>query len=95
VINCTGPETSIYKSLNPLLNKLAEKNIITADPLELGISTDISTYNIITGEGKKSPNIFTLGTNLKGMLWETIAVPELRLQCKQLSEVLLQACNQV
>jgi uncharacterized NAD(P)/FAD-binding protein YdhS len=94
VINCTGPETSIYKTLNPLLNKLAEKNIISADPLELGINADISTYNIITREGKKSHNIFTLGTNLKGMLWETIAVPELRQQCKQLSDVLLQACKE-
>jgi uncharacterized NAD(P)/FAD-binding protein YdhS len=94
VINCTGPETSIYKTSNPLLNKLAEKDIISADSLELGINADTSTYNILTKEGNKSPNLFTLGTNLKGMLWETIAVPELRQQCKQLSEVLLQACKQ-
>jgi len=91
VINCTGPETNIYKTLNPLLRKLAEKKIISADPLELGINADIITYNILTTEGEKSPNIFTLGTNLKGLLWETIAVPELRVQCQQISKLLLQA----
>jgi uncharacterized NAD(P)/FAD-binding protein YdhS len=94
VINCTGPETSIYKTLNPLLHKLAEKGIITSDPLELGISADISTYNVLTAGGEKRPSIFTLGTNLKGVLWETIAVPELRIQCQQLSNVLLKACEQ-
>jgi uncharacterized NAD(P)/FAD-binding protein YdhS len=94
VINCTGPETSIYKTLNPLLRKLAEKGIISADPLELGINTDISTYRVINGKGEKFPNLFTLGTNLKGQLWETIAVPELRVQCKELSAILLKACEQ-
>jgi uncharacterized NAD(P)/FAD-binding protein YdhS len=93
VINCTGPETSIYKTLNPLLRKLADKGILSADPLELGVNTDISTYNVIDSKGKKLSHIFTLGTNLKGSLWETIAVPELRVQCKELSNVLLQACE--
>jgi len=93
VINCTGPETSIYKTLNPLIRKLAEKNIISSDPLELGINTDILTYSIITKDGKKSPQLFTLGTNLKGLLWETTAVPELRIQCQQLARLLLKACE--
>jgi len=94
VINCTGPETSIYKTPNPLLRKLAEKKIISSDPLELGINTDVSTYNILTPDGKKSPVFYTLGTNLKGLLWETIAVPELRVQCQQLARTLLQVCRQ-
>lgn len=94
VINCTGPETSIYKTLNPLLRKLADKGILSADPLELGVNTDISTYNIINSKGRKLNNLFTLGTNLKGSLWETIAVPELRVQCRELSNVLLKACEQ-
>jgi uncharacterized NAD(P)/FAD-binding protein YdhS len=93
VINCTGPETSVYKTDNPLLQKLAEKGTISADSLELGINTDISNYNIIDSTGQKLPSIFTLGTNLKGVLWETIAVPELRVQCQELSKVLLQACE--
>ncbi len=94
VINCTGPETSIYRNLNQLLLKLAEKAIISPDLLELGINADPSSYNILTPEGEKHPNLFTLGTNLKGVLWETISVPELRVQCEQLSKVLLQACKQ-
>jgi uncharacterized NAD(P)/FAD-binding protein YdhS len=93
VINCTGPETSIYKTLNPLLRNLAEKGIISSDPLELGINADISTYHIINAKGQKSGTIFTLGTNLKGLLWETIAVPELRVQSQQLSKILLEACE--
>ncbi len=94
VINCTGPETSIYKSLNPLLNRLAEQGILSADPLELGINAGVSSFQVIDATGKKSTNLFTLGVNLKGLLWETIAVPELRVQCRQLSDILLQACGQ-
>ncbi len=92
VINCTGPESSIYKTLNPLLRKLAEKKIISSDPLELGINIDVKTYNIINAEGEKINSVYTLGNNLKGQLWETVAVPELRLQAQQLSKILLEVC---
>lgn len=93
VINCTGPETNIHETANSLLQKLASKSIISPDPLRMGIQTDVSTYRVIDAYGEQSPFLFTLGTNLKGLVWETVAVPELRVQCEQLSAILLNACK--
>ena len=93
VINCTGPETNIHQALNPLLQKLAQKNDISPDPLELGVNADVTTYHIRNADDVKNPLLFTLGTNLKGLLWETIAVPELRVQCRDLAAILLADCK--
>jgi len=44
---------------------------------------------ILQKDGKPSSQLFTLGTLLKGKLWESTAVPELRMQTKKLAELLL------
>ena len=33
--------------------------------------------------------MFTLGSLLRGVLWETIAIPEIRMQAKELAELML------
>lgn len=85
IINCTGPEANITKSSNALLRRLAEKRMIVPDELQLGIDADPSTAAVINANGEKSNNIFTVGSNLKGVLWESIAVPELRVQAQNLA----------
>jgi uncharacterized NAD(P)/FAD-binding protein YdhS len=59
--------------------------IITQDSLKLGIRTDTESYQIIDAGGKPHKHLFTLGSNLKGELWESTAVNELRTQAEQLA----------
>jgi uncharacterized NAD(P)/FAD-binding protein YdhS len=89
VINCTGPDASIKKSSNVLLQNLWKKGIATCDALELGIHADTKDFKLIDTNGKKINSLFTLGGNLRGMLWESTAVPELRVQVKNLASTLL------
>jgi uncharacterized NAD(P)/FAD-binding protein YdhS len=89
VINCTGPESSIKRTGNIILRNMAKRGIITADPLELGINADIDTFRVIDKYGDKLNNVFTLGTNLRGMLWESTAVPELRVQAEKLAKQII------
>lgn len=88
IINCTGPETNISRSSNELLNTLAKDGIICPAPFNLGINTDPDGC-IITANGIRKPKLFAVGGNLKGTLWESTAVPELRQQAKEMAAHIL------
>ncbi len=87
VINCTGPSESLTRSLSPFYAKLVSSRVIEPDAMDMGISVN-SDYAVVTG-GKPSSRIFALGPLLKGTLWESSAVPELRSQAFRLAEILL------
>ncbi|MBG9375991.1 FAD/NAD(P)-binding protein [Panacibacter sp. DH6] len=86
IINCTGPEANICRSANELLRNLSAKGIIKPDPLQLGIAADPQTGAVINLHGETNPGIFTIGGNLKGVLWESTAIPDLRVQARRLAQ---------
>lgn len=89
IINCTGPESNFNKLEKCLMKNIFEKGIIMQDPLKLGICTDANTFQVKNADGKNHENFYTLGSNLRGELWESTAVGELRVQASQLAEILL------
>jgi len=89
LINCTGPGTDITQSSNPLLKNLSTKGLLKADELKLGLRVNAADYSVIDTLGCNHRNIITLGSNLKGLLWESTAVPELRVQCYHTAQHLL------
>ena len=88
IINCTGPETDLMNVEKNFLKNCLLKGILTQDNLKLGITADTETFQIINSEGKAHTNLFTIGSNLKGELWESTAVNELRTQAEKLAEKL-------
>jgi len=86
IINCTGPAADIGKSGNILLQNLSEKGLITPGPCGLGINAEAESGKVITADGTQKNNLFVIGGNLKGVLWESTAVPELRLQAQKLAQ---------
>jgi len=89
IINCTGPEGSLKLSANDLLKNLDKKGIICQDALNMGINAHAEDGRAITHGGQCRHNLFVIGTNLKGILWESTAVPELRVQAQKLAWHLL------
>lgn len=89
VINCTGPETDLEHSQNELLKNCFHKELLAQDELKLGIKTDLNSFQTINSKGQKQTHIYTLGTNLKGELWESTAINEIRIQAQQLAKVIL------
>ncbi len=81
LINCTGPESNFEKLAFPLIKQLLRDNIIRADALKYGIYA--------SENGQIDKNLYSIGPPLKGILWETIAVPEIRLQAQQLGLMLV------
>jgi uncharacterized NAD(P)/FAD-binding protein YdhS len=88
VINCTGPESDCRKVDDPLLTNLMRQKLARPDPLFLGL--DVSPDGaLIDAHGDVSDLLYAIGPVRKGSLWETIAVPELRVQVSDLSRLLL------
>lgn len=88
ILNCIASEANFAKHENPLVNNLLVSGAIRCDGLSLGL--DALPNGVITGKnGERSKVIYTLGTALKGVLWETTAIPEIRTQAQRLAIELL------
>ena len=79
IINCTGPARTLRAGRSPLLDALIDRGLGRPDPLALGLDVTESGA-LIAADGTNSERIFALGPILKGQLWETTAVRELRVQ---------------
>jgi len=88
VINCTGPETDITRIHDGLIKNLLDRGFIAPDELKLGVNA-LPDGCIIQRDNSISSFLFTIGSNLKGILWESTAVPELRFQAHSLATELL------
>jgi uncharacterized NAD(P)/FAD-binding protein YdhS len=89
IINCTGPESNFSLLENSFLKNCVLKGILKQDSLKLGIITDTDTYQILDRNDNRHMNLYTMGSNLKGELWESTAVSELRLQAQKLAQFIL------
>ncbi|QTY26982.1 FAD/NAD(P)-binding protein [Flavobacterium sp. CS20] len=89
IINCTGPSLDLSKTKNNFLKHCFQKGIISQDRFKLGIKTHTPTYQTINQNSQINEHIFTIGPNLKGDLWESTAVNELRNQALELSHILI------
>jgi uncharacterized NAD(P)/FAD-binding protein YdhS len=90
VINCTGPECDCRKVDSPLLASLLHQKMARTDPLFLGLDV-APDGGVIDAQGVASKVFFAIGPIRKGTLWETTAVPDLRVQVAEVSKVLLNA----
>jgi uncharacterized NAD(P)/FAD-binding protein YdhS len=88
VVNCSGSESNYRKLGSPLIGDLLGQQLIHPDPLALGLDVGPDGA-LLHRDGTASDCLYTLGPPQKGILWETIAVPEIREQAEQLAKTLL------
>ncbi|MCW5874722.1 MAG: FAD/NAD(P)-binding protein [Anaerolineales bacterium] len=81
VINCMGSESNFARLDSPLVQSLLANQHIQPDALAQGLDA--------APDGKLAARLYTLGTALKGVLWESTAMPEIRVQAQQLATLLL------
>jgi uncharacterized NAD(P)/FAD-binding protein YdhS len=73
VVNATGPDLNVRRAGQPVLRSLLDGGLATPGPLDLGFATD--------ADGRcADPRVFAIGALRRGELWETTAVPEIRVQ---------------
>ncbi len=89
IINCTGPQAHFSQTGLPLFDNLLSKGLVSTDDLDMGIEVD-DDFATLNEDGEASTLLYAIGPLLKGSLWETTAVPELRGQAMRVAETLLQ-----
>jgi uncharacterized NAD(P)/FAD-binding protein YdhS len=63
--------------------------MIRSDEMNLGVDASAEGH-VINKNNEVSDKLFAIGSLLKGKLWESTAVPELRIQASRLAEIILQ-----
>ena len=89
VINCTGPCAGFAETEVPLFQNLLNRGLIRPDELDMGLEIG-GDFAVIDREGRPSEFLFAIGPLMKGTLWETTAVPELRGQAMRVAQLMLQ-----
>ncbi len=87
-INCTGILENYRKNPRKLIRRLIERGLGAANDLGIGFRTD-EFGALIDQHGKPSNTLFTLGPPRRGEVFETTAVPEIRVQAEALARHLV------
>ncbi len=88
VINCTGPNAGFSYTKVKLFQNLLQRGLIIPDELDMGIQVG-PDFTVIDANGVSSSKLYAMGALMKGTLWETIAVPELRGQAMRVAEMMI------
>ncbi len=85
MINGSGGTTDISATASPLLRDLFGRGMARPDPLRLGIDADPAGA-VLGADGRPSTFLHALGPPLRGLWYETTAIPEIRDQAAALAD---------
>ncbi|MDO1528404.1 FAD/NAD(P)-binding protein [Fulvimonas sp. R45] len=86
-IQTTGMDFDVRRTPHPLVRQLLTNGHIESDPLGLGWRADADGR--LLHDGRPWSRLFAIGGLLRGTLWETTAMPEIRQQARQLADRML------
>jgi uncharacterized NAD(P)/FAD-binding protein YdhS len=86
-LNCTGPAEG-YPGNSDLYTNLLDRGLMSRDDTGMGIRA-AADFAVLDATGTRSSWLMALGPPLKGILWETTAVPELRAQAFRVAEIIV------
>jgi len=87
IVNTTGPTLRYGDDPTVLQQRLFDGGIARPGPLGLGLDAKPGGA-LLDAAGAAHGDLFTLGPPLRGLLWETTAIPEIRLQAADLARSL-------
>lgn len=82
--NCVGPAMRLRETVDPLLGSLFRSGMASTDALGLGLRAD-GGGRLVHEDGTAEPRVFLVGALRRGEVWESTAVPELRVQAARAS----------
>ncbi|MDH5835611.1 FAD/NAD(P)-binding protein [Luteimonas kalidii] len=88
IVNATGVETNVDLHPGGLLQALRARGIVLPGPLGIGLASTVDGH-VIDARGRPDPRLFVIGALRIGELWESIAIPELREQARDIAATIL------
>ncbi len=88
LVNTTGPAFTVPGE--GVLSRLLADGLARPDPLGLGLDAD-ACGRVLDAAGRPHERIVTLGPTLRGKLYETTAIPEIRAQAANLAAYLIES----
>jgi tetratricopeptide (TPR) repeat protein len=89
VLNCTGTCTGVRSSDDPLVLNLLSSGLAQPGPHDLGFASD-DAGRVLPASGTQ-PAVWIIGPLRRGQLWESTAIPEIRVQAAALAHDVLAA----
>ncbi len=101
LINCTGPTTDYRRLSGHFLQQAIASGMLAAGPLGQGLALAATSsvpaktnewataLQLADAKGQALPGIYAIGPLLRGALWETTAVHEIRQQAAELANTIL------
>jgi uncharacterized NAD(P)/FAD-binding protein YdhS len=83
VIMANGLE-HIDRTRDPLMQRLLERGLVRLDAQGLGLDVT-DGLNVIGEEGRPAERIWALGPIVRGVFWECVAVPDIRVQASHVA----------
>jgi uncharacterized NAD(P)/FAD-binding protein YdhS len=90
-IQTIGLDTDVRNTAHPLVRQMVTNGHLTPDPLGLGCQATPDGH--LCHDGTPWPRLFGIGSLLRGARWESIAMPEIRLQARMLAAQLLEPAS--
>jgi uncharacterized NAD(P)/FAD-binding protein YdhS len=87
----TGPDESPASS--PLLAATMAAGLARPGPLDLGIDVHPYDFRVRDARGAETAPLFALGPIIRGSVWESIAIPEIRLAAVRIAEQVAEAVS--
>ncbi|MEY2169537.1 FAD/NAD(P)-binding protein [Rhodanobacter sp. FW106-PBR-LB-2-19] len=87
VVQSVGMDFDVARTPHPLMRQLVVNRHVLPDPLGLGCQA--TPQGRLLHEGGAWPRLFAIGSLLRGTLWESTAMPEIRQQARAVADQLL------
>jgi uncharacterized NAD(P)/FAD-binding protein YdhS len=87
LIDCTGLAYDPHRSINPLIRALLARGTARPDPLGIGLDLN-EDYALIGASSQPSKRVRAVGPLARAAFWECIAIPDIRLQCRDIAEMI-------
>ena len=88
IVNATGVETNLDLRPGALLSALRQRGLALPGPQGLGLASS-GIGHVLDRRGRPDPALYVLGALRIGDLWESIAIPELRGQARDIAADIL------
>jgi uncharacterized NAD(P)/FAD-binding protein YdhS len=85
LINCTGPRGDVVKIDDPLIRSLLDGGLLRPHATRIGVDA-MPDGRTIDADGNVRDRLLVAGSFLRGVLYESVSVPELRVQVRALAD---------